>query len=904
MSRYRSKFLPLTLAATVFLVAGCGRSDLAGRAGEDPVGGDPVSDVDMPGSVQADMPAPEPDMEPSMDLPLELSCDNGVLDGDESDIDCGGADCAPCHTMSRCYTGADCLTGFCEDNVCAEVANDACLDGIANGGETDVDCGGSECPECAVGQLCNVGGDCVSGKCSADGVCVEDVAPSCGDELLNNEETDIDCGGPNCRPCAEGQVCERSTDCMTGVCADGTCGIPKSPIGAACMDSEQCDSGLCELFGAQAICTTACVDGACPANGFGCYEGFCAPLDFCESDDGVGDGPGCTNSPCSLCTDQQECVSSTLPDGTIEQACVCKSGYAEDASGRCVDVDECAVSSMMACDPNAICTNTDGGFDCRCLGGFVGDGFTCADVDECSDPNLNACSSDATCANLPGSFQCDCKPGFEGNGFVCADIDECAEGTDSCHVNATCTNTAGGYDCDCDAGFTGDGFTCSDIDECADPTACAPGELCFNEPGSFSCGCPPGFEDGPGGATCVDIDECSDPATNTCDVNAACINEPGSFSCVCNPGFQGDGMSCTAVVVPLGDTCENPFVVTGATYSTTGDTSVDAANDYLRPQGACPNGAFSQRGAASNDQVYEFTPSLTGTYNFAVRDFGFASAMILTTDCQDIQSTCVGSDTFDPEFSADLTAGQTYYVIVDGAGNNSNLAGAYELTIDIDECESGTAVCPTGSECTDVLGSYVCDCPDGTTLQGDACVDLDECADPNLNDCDANATCTNTPGGFECVCNAGFVGDGEFCYDPAAPGETCIAGLPIDTMPFAATGDTSDNANDFSFGFGVCPGENIARGGGSPDEVYTFTPTMSGNYRFDVNATWGATIYVVSDCNDIDNQCLAADSRFNNGNVNVTVGLTAGQTYYVVIDGSTNLSSRSGSYVLSAVQVP
>ena len=40
-----------------------------------------------------------------------------------------------------------------------------CSDGVKNGSETDVDCGGS-CPRCADGKACLVANDCLSGTCS------------------------------------------------------------------------------------------------------------------------------------------------------------------------------------------------------------------------------------------------------------------------------------------------------------------------------------------------------------------------------------------------------------------------------------------------------------------------------------------------------------------------------------------------------------------------------------------------------------------------------------------------------------------------------------------------------------------------------------------------------------------
>ena len=42
-----------------------------------------------------------------------------------------------------------------------------------------------------------------------------------------------------------------------------------------------------------------------------------------------------------------------------------------------LDINECSNSSLNACDPNANCTNTDGGYMCMCLDGYYGDGEIC-----------------------------------------------------------------------------------------------------------------------------------------------------------------------------------------------------------------------------------------------------------------------------------------------------------------------------------------------------------------------------------------------------------------------------------------------------------------------------------------------------------------------------------------------
>ncbi len=71
-----------------------------------------------------------------------------------------------------------------------------CFDDIANGDETDVDCGGS-CRPCTDGRSCSVADECFSGVCTA-ATCQ---APSCSDGVTNGDEIDTDCGGPDCDAC-------------------------------------------------------------------------------------------------------------------------------------------------------------------------------------------------------------------------------------------------------------------------------------------------------------------------------------------------------------------------------------------------------------------------------------------------------------------------------------------------------------------------------------------------------------------------------------------------------------------------------------------------------------------------------------------------------------------------------
>ncbi|MEZ5045217.1 MAG: M43 family zinc metalloprotease [Saprospiraceae bacterium] len=83
------------------------------------------------------------------------TCTDGIQNGQETGVDCGGPDCPTCPTEPTCS------------------------DGIQNGQETGVDCGGPDCPSCPT-------------------------EPTCSDGIQNGQETGIDCGGPDCPACDPG----------------------------------------------------------------------------------------------------------------------------------------------------------------------------------------------------------------------------------------------------------------------------------------------------------------------------------------------------------------------------------------------------------------------------------------------------------------------------------------------------------------------------------------------------------------------------------------------------------------------------------------------------------------------------------------------------------------------------
>jgi hypothetical protein len=119
-------------------------------------------------------------------------------------------------------TGIVPVAGACQAQA-ATVPVPTCNDGVQNQTETDVDCGGtSGCFGCQNGKNCLVASDCQSFTCMA-GIC-QAAPPSCSDGIQNQGETDIDCGGPNCpNSCNIGQSCVINGDCHSNNCAGGNC---------------------------------------------------------------------------------------------------------------------------------------------------------------------------------------------------------------------------------------------------------------------------------------------------------------------------------------------------------------------------------------------------------------------------------------------------------------------------------------------------------------------------------------------------------------------------------------------------------------------------------------------------------------------------------------------------------
>jgi formylglycine-generating enzyme required for sulfatase activity len=93
------------------------------------------------------------------------TCFDGVQNGSETDKDCGGPTCPPCTDGLMCSVASDCKSSVC-DPAKKTCSVPTCNDKVLNGNETDIDCGGPMCPFCGTGKKCAQGNDCLSQNCN------------------------------------------------------------------------------------------------------------------------------------------------------------------------------------------------------------------------------------------------------------------------------------------------------------------------------------------------------------------------------------------------------------------------------------------------------------------------------------------------------------------------------------------------------------------------------------------------------------------------------------------------------------------------------------------------------------------------------------------------------------------
>ncbi len=316
-----------------------------------------------------------------------------------------------------CTADEDCSSKVCSQGVCA---SPTCDDKVLNGLESDLDCG-AVCPtKCPIDGRCTQDADCASNHClipsgASVGACA---ATSCSDNMQNGFETGVDCGGPDCKPCLV-PACSKSSDCEPSTfCVENTSGPQTTQCAACAPDALHChdpDPSSCPLC-ENAACASLdqCLSRAC-------VSGRCVPSCTDTFQDGDETGIDCGGS-CTPCKEGQACL--------LDKDCAtgfCNSSHtcALHCSDGVMDGDEtgvdCGGSCPMGCGVNGsnCAADTDcasgycGGAVCRpktCIDGMQNGNETSTD---CGDPACLGCTGDHCNAGV------DCIMGVCEAGDIC-----------------------------------------------------------------------------------------------------------------------------------------------------------------------------------------------------------------------------------------------------------------------------------------------------------------------------------------------------------------------------------------------------------------------------------------------------------------------------------------------------
>ena len=475
-------------------------------------------------------------------------CNNGAMDGEETDVDCGGTVCPPCPLGGSCLLDTDCIVGECITTPPPWVSTvppwtcsfAGCTDGTQNQDETDVDCGGTLCPGCPDGNNCNGDSDCANGFCLTVAPPFVCLTPTCSDGYLNQDETDVDCGGTICSPCPDGGGCVVGSDCVSGVCSGGICQA------ATCSDTVQ-NQDETDVDCGGATCP-ACPDGSGCVVGSDCTSGVCsggicqAPTcsDAVQNQDETD--VDCGGATCPACPDGGGCLVGSDCTSGVCSGGICQAPTCSDAVQNQDETDvDCGGAICVGCPPGGGCTM---GSDCTsgvCLTAvppFVCAAPTCSDGVQNQDETDVDCGG-ATCSGCPAGGGCttgsDCISGICTGGVCqpsCTDGQQNQDETDIDCGGSICPACVPGEMClvnsDCDSGFCVNGI-------CRPPGTCSDGVLNQNE-SDIDCG-------GVCGATCLINQGCfggGDCQSTVC-TNNLCKCSSGAFIFNFSIGSNGGG---------------------------------------------------------------------------------------------------------------------------------------------------------------------------------------------------------------------------------------------------------------------------------------------------------------------------------------------------------------------------
>ncbi|WP_437281407.1 MXAN_6577-like cysteine-rich protein [Sorangium sp. So ce375] len=360
-----------------------------------------------------------------------------------------------------------------------------------------------------------------------------------------------------------------------------------------------------------------------------------------------------------------------------------------------------ALASVASCSDGGPSTSACVAPETECDGTCIDTGTSASHCGACGV----ACGSDQTCRG--GACVAACEDGLAACGDGCVDTqsDEahCGRCDNACEGGQTC-RAGECQDGGCPVGRADCGGTCVDVASdpnncgecgkaCADEQTCEAGE-CQDE------GCSEGLTDCNGACVNLQTDtghcgECTTACTGdqTC-VAGACEDGCGSGLTACDGvevcvDLQTSADHCGACGTACNDTQVCQAGACACTVSPGHDLGSDVPQIVNGTTAGLPN-TYSPTCSAtsSSERIYSFTAETAGVYSFDSRNSGYSVVLALLDagGCSEIACSA------DPSavITADLAAGQTVFVVVDGAGGE---AGTFELSV----TRASASTCPTGS---------------------------------------------------------------------------------------------------------------------------------------------------------------------------------------------------------------
>lgn len=317
------------------------------------------------------------------------------------------------------------------------IPSPTCTDGRKNGQETDVDCGGPDCDACGNQASCLEDRDCASEYCH-NGLCQ---VPSCTDGLLNGDETDVDCGGSACPRCPVDKLCLLDSDCESDMAQGwGQCQFPA--VEDSCVNEGVRTQLVTEFF-----CDAS--SGRCQSR-----ERTDTDTDTCVRDT-TGEQCGavthgawgdCEFDPNNICGSQGQKTREVYTPSCTQERCEPVTTIETAACSRntdgvvCGDTDE---GAWGACDYASSCAA--GGTRTRQVTNHICGGGSCNDITT-SQTDTSGCARDTDgdgCSEISGGI---CSG---GSCVECTSHDHCASNQQYpyCH-ESQCVECSDNSHCD------------------------------------------------------------------------------------------------------------------------------------------------------------------------------------------------------------------------------------------------------------------------------------------------------------------------------------------------------------------------------------------------------------------------------------------------------------------------